>query len=90
MSIGNLKDSGNQGNNFPFQLKVLQGLSIVAEMHKCENLSTVTVSSNDTTNLAQYTADEIANRPSSYLVSQSITYNNIEEIYVALLIFSTI
>jgi hypothetical protein len=26
MSIGNLKDSGNQGNNFPWQLKVLQGL----------------------------------------------------------------
>jgi hypothetical protein len=27
MSIGNLKDSGNQGNNFPWQLKMLQGLS---------------------------------------------------------------
>jgi hypothetical protein len=26
MSIGNLKDSGNQGNNFPWQLKMLQGL----------------------------------------------------------------
>ena len=26
MSIGNLKDTGNQGNNFPYQLKVLQGL----------------------------------------------------------------
>jgi hypothetical protein len=26
MSIGNLKDSGNQGNNFPWQLKVLLGL----------------------------------------------------------------
>lgn len=27
MSIGNLKDYGNKGNNFPFQLKVLQGLN---------------------------------------------------------------
>ena len=27
MSIGNLKTEGNKGNNFPFQLKVLQGLS---------------------------------------------------------------
>ena len=27
MSIGNLKSEGNKGNNFPFQLKVLQGLS---------------------------------------------------------------
>jgi hypothetical protein len=26
MSIGNLKTSGDKGNNFPFQLKVLQGL----------------------------------------------------------------
>jgi len=27
MSIGNLKTYGNKGNNFPFQLKVLQGLT---------------------------------------------------------------
>jgi hypothetical protein len=26
MSIGNLKDTGNLGNNFPYQYKVLQGL----------------------------------------------------------------
>ena len=26
MSIGNLKDYGNKGNNFPWQLKVLEGL----------------------------------------------------------------
>ena len=30
MSIGNLKTEGNKGNNFPFQLKVLQGLQAVA------------------------------------------------------------
>jgi hypothetical protein len=30
MSVGNLKDSGNQGNNFPWQLKVLQGLQEIA------------------------------------------------------------
>lgn len=30
MSIGNLKDSGNQGNNFPWQLKMLQGLQAIA------------------------------------------------------------
>ena len=29
MSIGNLKDSGNQGNNFPWQLKMLQGLQAI-------------------------------------------------------------
>jgi hypothetical protein len=33
MSIGNLKDYGNKGNNFPFQLKVLQGITnILAAM----------------------------------------------------------
>ena len=30
MSIGNLKDSGNQGNNFPWQHKVLVGLNAIA------------------------------------------------------------
>ena len=29
MSIGNTKEYGNKGNNFPFQLKVLQGLTNV-------------------------------------------------------------
>jgi hypothetical protein len=40
MSIGNLKDTGNQGNNLPFQWKVLQGLQAildeVAQPLKCE------------------------------------------------------
>ena len=29
MSIGNLKNSGNQGNNFPWQLKMLEGLQAI-------------------------------------------------------------
>ena len=29
MSIGNLKDQGNKGNNFPYQLKILQILSAI-------------------------------------------------------------
>lgn len=29
MSIGNLKDYGNKGNNFPWQLKMLQGLDTI-------------------------------------------------------------
>ena len=31
MSVGNLKDSGNQGNNFPWQLKMLQGLQALKD-----------------------------------------------------------
>lgn len=41
MSVGNLKDSGNQGNNFPYQLKVLQGLQalIDANTNCCDALT---------------------------------------------------
>jgi hypothetical protein len=31
MSIGNLKDQGNQGKNFPWQLRVLNGLQAIAD-----------------------------------------------------------
>jgi hypothetical protein len=31
MSIGNLKDTGNQGNNLPWQWKMLQGLQAIAD-----------------------------------------------------------
>ena len=31
MSVGNLKDSGNQGNNFPWQLKMLRGLQAIVD-----------------------------------------------------------
>lgn len=32
MSIGNLKDYGNKGNNFPFQLSVLKGLQSLLDI----------------------------------------------------------
>lgn len=38
MSIGNLKDEGNKGNNFPFQLKVLQGLQSIVDGNCCEEI----------------------------------------------------
>lgn len=38
MSVGNLKDSGNQGNNFPWQLKMLQGLQAIADNPCCAEL----------------------------------------------------
>jgi hypothetical protein len=38
MSIGNLKDEGNKGNNFPFQLKVLQGLQAVIDNNCCDSI----------------------------------------------------
>lgn len=36
MSVGNLKDSGNQGNNFPYQLKMLQGLQAMIDGNCCD------------------------------------------------------
>ncbi len=38
MSIGDLKDYGNKGNNFPFQLKVLQGLQAVIDNNCCDRI----------------------------------------------------
>ena len=38
MSIGDLRDSGNQSNNFPFQLKVLQGLQAVIDNNCCVDI----------------------------------------------------
>ena len=36
MSIGNLKTEGNKGNNFPYQLKVLQGLqTLIDDGNQC-------------------------------------------------------
>jgi len=59
MSVGNLKDSGNQGNNFPYQLKVLQGLQALIDSNNncCSALQkllqpqkrTVKIGSTDTT-----------------------------------------
>jgi len=39
-SIGDLRNSGNQGNNFPFQLKVLQGLQAVVDGNCCDKILT--------------------------------------------------
>ena len=38
MSIGNLKDTGNQGNNFPWQLKMLQGLQALVDNNCCNDI----------------------------------------------------
>lgn len=43
MSIGNLKTDGNKGNNFPYQLKVLQGLQCVCDQLKELNVDTAAI-----------------------------------------------
>lgn len=43
MSIGNLKSDGNKGNNFPFQLKVLQGLQCTCDELKAIGVDTAAI-----------------------------------------------
>ena len=43
MSIGNLKSEGNKGNNFPYQLKVLQGLQCICDELKAINIDTAAI-----------------------------------------------
>ena len=43
MSIGNLKTEGNKGNNFPFQLKVLQGLQCTCDELKAIGIDTAAI-----------------------------------------------
>ena len=43
MSIGNLKTDGNKGNNFPYQLKVLQGLQCICDELKELNVDTTAI-----------------------------------------------
>ena len=43
MSIGNLKTEGNKGNNFPWQLKVLQGLQCICDELKAINVDTTAI-----------------------------------------------
>jgi len=38
MSVGNLKDYGNKGNNFPWQLKMLQGLQQMIDTNCCKEI----------------------------------------------------
>jgi hypothetical protein len=43
MSIGNLKTEGNKGNNFPFQIKVLQGLQCTCDELKAIGVDTAAI-----------------------------------------------
>ena len=38
MSVGDLKDYGNKGNNFPWQLKMLQGLQAMIDGNCCAEM----------------------------------------------------
>lgn len=43
MSVGNLNDQGNKGSNFPWQLKVLQGLQCTCDQLKAIGADTTAI-----------------------------------------------
>jgi hypothetical protein len=67
MSIGNLKDSGNQGNNFPYQLAVLKGLSI----SQCKNLTEYYFEEGNSADLANAIQTLFNQNPDKYLISKT-------------------
>lgn len=81
MSVGNLKTYGNKGNNFPYQLKVLEGLSL-GQCSKLEEFSLTAPTAN-----ALETAINLIFQtyPNSYLVSKSVLYDGSDHIaYITL------
>ena len=72
MSIGNLKDSGNQGNNFPYQLKVLQGLSKGIDINLSANLTEYYIEEGSPAGLTGSIQVLLDTYPTAYLVSKSI------------------
>jgi len=68
MSIGNLRDQGNKGNNFPYQLAALKlaGMSLMKNLDE-ERLANATVSG-----LIIDINNYFNNNPEIYLVSKSI------------------
>lgn len=70
MSIGNLKDSGNQGNNFPYQLKSLEGLQqIINALGNGGDLAVLLTSQSRTPNIKRVTSSGILNRPYSFSIA---------------------
>jgi hypothetical protein len=69
MSVGNLKDSGNQGNNFPYQLKSLQGLQCI-----CDSLNSGGSSMAD---ILQAILDTLTNQTRTHNIAREISSGTI-------------
>jgi len=82
MSVGNLKDYGNKGNNFPYQLKSLEGLECACKQLSAINnksaFSNITISTfTDVTPaaLAIQIQSLFSAFPNSQLISQNIIWD---------------
>lgn len=76
MSIGNLKDYGNKGNNFPFQKKVLNGLSL----GRLGELKELVTSEGNILDLQTNIDALFAIYPNAYLVSKSVFHDGTDYI----------
>ena len=83
MSVGNLKTYGNKGNNFPFQKKVLNGLSL----GKLGSLTEVVVSETNIVDLEANINTTFATNSDAYLVSKSVIFDGTD--YIAFLTIRT-
>lgn len=77
MSVGNLKDSGNQGNNFPYQLKSLQGLQQIVDA--LASVNTGILSQTRTHNIRRDILPGIIVRPYSFSIANVGTGNGTVE-----------
>jgi hypothetical protein len=76
MSIGNLKDYGNKGNNFPFQKKVLSGLSL----GRLGELKELVTSETNILDLQTNIDALFAANPNAYLVSKTVFHDGTDYI----------
>lgn len=71
MSIGNLRDQGNKGNNFPYQLAALKlaGMSLIKNLEEVEASGATPAAL--TTDINSY----FTSNPDKYLVSKSVVWD---------------
>lgn len=90
MSIGNLKDQGNKGNNFPYQLKNLQLLGKIANVAKTDLCDEVIVTGGTPSELAVNLNAYYENNPNLIMIAKSVIYDSVNLKFTAFLTFSTI
>lgn len=85
MSIGNLKDQGNKGNNFPYQLAALK-LAGMSQMRNLEEICNDGYS--NIKDVCDFINDYFDLNPDKYLVSKVVTWNGTK--YAVLLTVASI
>ena len=88
MSIGNLKDNGNKGNNFPYQYKSLQLSSILVSVNKFSNIDEIIISDVSSLGLQGAIDAFFTSQPNCYLVSKSVVWDGAN--YTAFITYATL